>query len=99
MNKLIFAILILFTLPLVAHSAPGGFNQSLDLFDTGRTPDLNRINAIELNGGCYTEFSPVEFTQEFIVSFKKVDSQYNLEFFNPKKNETVIAPHRTEPLG
>lgn len=80
---------MLLTLPLVAHSAPGGFNQSLDLFETGRTPDLDKINAKELDGGCYTEFSPVEFIQEFVVSFKKADSQYNLEFFDPKKNETT----------
>jgi len=90
MKKLIFTTLILSILSPLAYSAPGGFNQSLALFEEGTTPNLEKINSKNLEGGCYTEFSPAEFLQEFVVSFKKVDSsQYNLEFFDPKTSETT----------
>jgi hypothetical protein len=90
MKKLILAALTLLVLSPTVYSAPGGFNQSLNLFEEGTSPNLDKINSKNLEGGCYTEFSPVEFLQEFVVSFKKGDSsQYNLEFFDPKKNETT----------
>ena len=89
MKLLIFSTLMLLLSPVV-YSAPGGFNQSIELFETGHTPDLDKINLKELGGGCYTEFTPVEFLQEFVVRFNKADSsKYNVEYFDPKKNETT----------
>lgn len=90
MKKLFLSTIILFTLSPQAFSAPGGFNQSLDLFEQGQVPNLEKIASKKLGGGCYTDFSPVEFIQEFEVTFKKSESdQYDVEYFSPKTSETT----------
>lgn len=90
MKTFILSMTLLLAISPIAHSAPGGFNQSIELFEKGKTPDLDRINLKKLEGGCYTEFTPVEFIQEFEVYFKKEESgQYNVEYFSPKTQETT----------